>query len=261
MEQDQLNNQQELQRSLSEIVVRGKQETKPTRILRPVCVSPASPRHVDTNAITFEFYDAFNYSLLSVDRKDVRMTLGVTSANRGEGKTLVASNLAVSLAVGHEKKTVIVDLNFQRPQIDRIFGTGAGPGLIEALKDGNVVVFPTQYEQLFVLPVGGIDQTMQTADGSRPRVKSARRLSIGMKYLPSFKDVLYSLEQEFECVIVDMPAVRERDVPILFAGQLDGLLVVIDTKRTQKADLERMFRVVNDRQVVGFVFNRVREED
>lgn len=260
-QQDNIQNQAaaEAAPALHEALQRRPSE-KPVRVFKPVTISPFKTRRVDPETVAFKYYDSFNYSVLTNEYKNIRLTLGVTSANPGEGKTLVASNLAVSLALAHEKKTVLVDLNVRCPRIDAVFGTPQGPGLVEALRGDEITVWPTQIEYLSVLPVGG-GHTVSARKPASPFKKPQGAPAVRLSQLSEFRDVLYSLEQEFEFIIVDVPAINGRDFPILYAGQLEGLIVVIDSLRTKKSDLERMFRVVNEKQVLGFVFNRVRDED
>lgn len=245
---------------VEDIVLPKRQESKPVRMLKPVMISPYKARRIDPDVVAFDFYDSFNYSILTNDHKGARLTLGITSANPGEGKTLVASNLAVSLALAHEKKTVLVDLNVRRPRVDGVFGTPQGPGLVEALRGETITVWPTQVEHLSVLPAGGGAGSAHRKPAQSLKPPSGHQ-SVRLNQLAEFRDILYSLEQEFEFIIVDVPAINGRDFPILYAGLLEGLLVVIDSTRTKRKDLEKMFRVVNEKQVLGFVFNRVRDAE
>src|SRR6266850_1614466 len=104
--------------------------------VKPIVYNSAKAVDIDEETVAFEFYNCFNYSLLPKRKHDVRLTMGITSANRGEGKTLVSSNLAVSLTRGYQKKTVLVDLNIQRPRLHEVFGTPLAPGLMDALHNG-----------------------------------------------------------------------------------------------------------------------------
>jgi Mrp family chromosome partitioning ATPase len=246
---------------VEDIILPQRQESKPVRVLKPVTVSPYKARRIDPDVVAFNFYDSFNYSILTSEHKDVRLTLGITSANPGEGKTLVASNLAVSLALAHEKRTILVDLNVRRPCIDKVFGTPQGPGLVEALRGEDITVWPTQVEHLSVLPAGGGGAHAGSRKDSQQFKRPNGHQSVRLNQLAEFRDILYSLEQEFEFIVVDIPAINGREFPILYAGQLEGLLVVLDATRTKKKDLEKMFRVVNEKQVLGFVFNRVRDAE
>ena len=232
------------------------------RLLKPVIIIPEQGKYVDPNAVSSRFYNCFHYSLLSKDRTGVNLTVGITSANPGEGKTLVASNLAVSLAVANQRDTVLVDMNMRSPRIHRIFGTELSPGLVEALSDTTIRISKTQIEHLCVLPAGNlggslvVDYIPPDGEGAPSAADSA---SVGLEHVAAFRDVLYSLRQEFEFVIVDMPAMQEPFTPLLLVHQMDGILVVVDAKRTRHEDIQRIFQHVNEKQILGFVFNRASE--
>ncbi len=228
-------------------------EQTPVKVQKEIVYAPVAGKRVDETTVNFKYYNSFNYSLLSTDKSNLQLTLGITSANPGEGKTLVASNLALSLTLGFGRKAVVVDLNIHRPRLHEVFGVPVGPGLIDALQNGFVHVSWTQVENLAVLPSGTWRTRHAAGDhgGSLP--------PIGLEHMASFGEVIRSLEQSFDFVVVDMPSINSRNFPILFANQLDGLIVVIDAEKTKKEDIEKMFQQVNEQQVLGFVFNRVRD--
>ena len=240
-------------------------ENKLIRLIKSIVVNPEVGKQIDNNIVAFRYYNCFNYSLLSKDHKDVNLTLGITSPNPGEGKTLVASNLGVSLALGYQKKTVLVDLNVQRPRLHEIFSTALSPGLFESFKDGTIAVSRTAIEHLYILSAGTFLQSCKPAEGwssdSDLSSQALREPPLGLVQIAAFRDVIYSLEQEFEFVIIDMPSVNSSGFPILFANQLNGLLIVVNVGNTKSDEIDRMFRMVNERQVLGFVFNRVKDEN
>jgi Mrp family chromosome partitioning ATPase len=219
-------------------------ESKLVRIAKTVIVTSDSPGEIDDKIVSARYYNCFNYSLLPKGQTDVKLSLGITSPNPRDGKTLVASNLAVALAMSYQRKTVLVDLNIQHPRVHEVFGTSLRPGLLEAFNDVTIQVSATQIEHLFVLSAGG--------SMARP---------LGLDQLPHFRDVLYSLVQEFDFVIVDMPSMDVHGFPVLFANQLTGLFVVLNAGKTKRGEVDRMFRLLNEAQVYGFVFNRYGEEN
>jgi Mrp family chromosome partitioning ATPase len=78
--------------------------------------------------------------------------------------------------------------------------------------------------------------------------------------LSMFRDVIYSLMQGFDFVIVDMPSMNVPGFPVLFASQLNGLFVVLNAGETKRGEIDKMFRLLNESQVYGFVFNRYKED-
>jgi Mrp family chromosome partitioning ATPase len=240
------------------------ENTKLVRVLRTISVGEERGKYIDERTVRFKYYNAFNYSLLSRNSGEVNLTLGITSPNRGEGKTLIACNLAVSLAMGSQKKTCLIDLNVHNPQLHRIFGVPQTPGLLDALRDTTIHVSPTAVEHLTVLtsgiPSAGPDPRPQDTALPIRHVQLSPTPFLGLEQLTAFRDILYSLEQAYDFIIVDMPAISNQGVPVLFANQLNGLLVVVDTLRTKKEDLDSMFRSINKNQVLGFVYNRYKDD-
>ncbi|HLF14998.1 MAG TPA: CpsD/CapB family tyrosine-protein kinase [Bacteroidota bacterium] len=243
----------------------GKKEHRLVRLIKSVVENPVKGNRIDESVVKFRYFNSFNYTALAGSGQDVNLTLGITSANRGEGKTLVACNLAVSLAMGFQKKTILVDLNFAKPRVHDIFGLANGPGLAEAFTNGAIHVSRTSVEHLYVLNSGVVplfhDTGSPTAQASpAPRGRGRLKPLLGLDQLTAFRDVIYSLEQEFDFVIVDMPSAVSDEIPVLFIGQLNGLLVVVDSGKTRKEDLDNMFQKINPHQVLGFVFNRLDEK-
>jgi protein-tyrosine kinase len=217
-------------------------ENKLVRLAKTVVVTSNGVGDIDSKIVSVRYYNCFNYSLLPKEQSEVKLSLGITSPNPKDGKTLVASNLAVAIAMSYQRKTVLVDLNIQHPKIHEVFGVPMRPGLVEAFNDVAIHVSSTRVEHLFVLSAGG---TML-----RP---------LGLDQLSFFRDVVYSLIQEFDFVIVDMPPMNAQGFPALFTNQLSGVLVVLSVGKTKRAEIDKMFRVLNEAQVFGFVFNRVKE--
>jgi len=233
-------------------------ETRSNPVVRAdsnIIVNPVRSRYIDDNIVSSHYFNSFNYSVLAEHKNSVHLTLGVTSANRGEGKTLTASNLAVSLTLGYQRKTVLVDLNPHVPRVHEIFGAPVGPGLMEALNGGGIHVTPTPIENLSVLTAG-------RSNGHSAGHKIKRdSLPLGVEHTAAFGAVIHALQEEFNFIIVDMPAMNIREFPILFINHLDGVFVVVETRKTKRRDIEKMLHRLNKHQVLGFVFNRVQDDD
>lgn len=250
--------------TIEEPNIQNENERKLITLTRALAYSPVKGKFIDNSVVAFKYYNCFNYPFLSKENRDVYLTMGITSPNPREGKTLVASNLAVSLAMGYQKRTILVDMNLINPRLHEIFGTSLSPGLYEAMTDGTITVTQTQVDNLGLLSAGaprshrnGPAAAAASNGTKRRNGKQERQPPVGLEFLPAFREVLATLEQEFDFIIVDMPPINSRDFPVLYASQLNGLVVVVDTGKTRKDDVEKMFRQVNEQQVLGFVFNRV----
>jgi protein-tyrosine kinase len=82
----------------------------------------------------------------------------VASALPGEGKTFTALNLAFSMAMEKDLQVVLVDGDVPKPQISKMFGAAAEPGLLDAVSDPGTqlepLILPTDVPNLFLLPAG-----------------------------------------------------------------------------------------------------------
>ncbi len=212
----------------------------------------------DETVISPQFYNNINFSILMKEHSFGKLVIGITSANISEGKTLVAANLAVSLALARQAKTLIVDLNIRKPEIHKVFGVSVAPGFVEALTEFTISVSPTSLKDLFVLSTGNITNNALTA--MQLKSKNITNIKndpvVGLDQLPAFRDIMYSLAKEFDFVIVDLPSIDEPCLPILFSKQLDGLIAVVSAGKTKHKDVNKLLNLLGYDHVLGFVVNR-----
>jgi Mrp family chromosome partitioning ATPase len=86
---------------------------------------------------------------------DIRV-LAICSAEPGDGRTMLAANLAHSLA-RQGREVVLVSSDLRRPEVERLLGLGHGPGLAEALQDDPIpaiAMLVSINDHLLVLPAG-----------------------------------------------------------------------------------------------------------
>jgi len=125
--------------------------------------------------------------LHKAETEEVQVIL-VTSASAGEGKTTLATQLAMSLA-RHQRRTVLVDFDLRRPALDGIFGLSVEPGVCEILRSRGAVQpvpRPTAVEHLTVLTAGRWDRQTLAA------------LANG-----AAKTLLDELRAEYDFVVID----------------------------------------------------------
>jgi Mrp family chromosome partitioning ATPase len=210
--------------------------------LVPMTISDDRLDHLDSRMVSKKFYNNFNFSKLPQSLNKMNISLGITSANSKEGKTLVASNMAVSLAKAYRQKTVLVDLNFKNPNLHKVFGAQLQPGLAEAMQNRMLRVTPTMVDDLFLLSAG-----------------DCKQYEPGIKDTMALREILYTLKSEFDFIIVDMAAVFPfEEFPVHFINEIDGLITVVDAQNTRQEHLDKIYKHVDEKRFIGYIFNRVK---
>ena len=174
-------------------------------------------------------------------------TLVVTSTGPGEGKTLVASNLAVAMALAGQR-VLLVDCDLRRSRVHELFGLDQEPGLSNVLV-GNAkaseAVRKTEVAGLWVLPSG------RTPPNPAELLSSKR-----------FKDMVQSLGDHFDAVIIDTPPAIVVADPLVVASVASGVIFVVGAEMTSRhaarAALEQLHR--GHVRILGAVLNRVQLE-
>ncbi len=167
-----------------------------------------------------ESVDATRALLLRAAHAEGLRTLMVTSALQGEGKTLLSSHLATSLARAG-LKVVLVDGDLRRPSLHRLFGLELGPGLSDVLRgqaDLEAVARPGSLAGLTVIPAGEWDY--------------AAVRGLGQHRLPSLFE---KLRAQYDFVIVDSAPVLPVADSLAIGQLVDGVVfsVLRDVSRLQ----------------------------
>ncbi|MGI9613084.1 MAG: polysaccharide biosynthesis tyrosine autokinase [Acidimicrobiales bacterium] len=171
-------------------------------------------------------------------------SLIVTSASPSEGKSLTSSNLAIALAQ-NGSRCVLVSADLRRPTLEKLFGMeGPRPGLSEYL---------AATAELNAEKVPGINNLWLIRAGTPPSNPGELLNS------DRFEQMVKELEREdVEYVVIDTPPVLSTADAVSAARYVDGVIVVVDTERTEtsdllqvRADLER-----SGSNLIGAVMNR-----
>jgi len=112
-----------------------------------------------------EAVDGVAARLLRKAECDQTHVILITSAVSGEGKTTLATQLAMSLARA-QRRTVLVDFDLRQPTLDGAMGLPLGPGICEALRgEGDIMdmVQPTETEGLSAVTAGSWNRQVLAA--------------------------------------------------------------------------------------------------
>lgn len=176
--------------------------------------------------------------------------IGISSALSGEGKSLTAINLGYTLAQ-LDKKVVLIDCDMRRPTLAEKLRIQKYPGLSNYLTGQNRLEELVQNcgirmeeDAFYVISAG------QSPPNPIELLSSSR-----------MAELLDSLRQIYDYVILDLPPVGEVSDALAVAKETDGILLVVRQNycnRVALKDTIHHFEFVNAR-IVGVVFNCVVE--
>src|SRR5262249_3549316 len=134
----------------------------------------------------------------------------VTSPNKGDGKSLLIANLAVSIAQSG-KRVLLIDADCRRPRQHKVFNVRAESGLasvIGGMDDLPAAVVATAVPGLWLLPCGPVPPN------------PAELLTS-----PRFKHLLDEMREQYDFVLVDTPPLLAVTDPCVVAPRVDGLFL------------------------------------
>jgi len=216
----------------------------------------AAPRwQLDPNAIVFS--ESYNHGFGAEQFRTLRSRLYqmrdtskmkrvlVTSAISGEGKTLVATNLAQAIALERDRKVLLIDGDLRAAKLHLPLGAPLSPGLSEFLcgevAEGEIIQHGKEGNLCFI------------AAGSL--VKNASEL-LSNGRLPKLLDRVAPL---FDWVILDSPPCLPVSDAGVLASFVDGVLLVVRAGSTPSALAQKARKQLQERNVVGVVLNAVNE--
>ena len=174
-------------------------------------------------------------------------TLVVTSPGPGEGKTTTACNLAVTLAQAGNS-VILVDADFRRPALHRVFGVNADIGLGNLIlgdKTEDEVIQPTKVPRLRVVCTGVTPANPSELLGSSSMQRTLERLCA-----------------KADVVMLDTPPVTAVTDATVLGALVDGVVVVVERGGTSGAALTRSIETMQGvgARIIGLVLNRARAE-
>ncbi len=171
-------------------------------------------------------------------------TLAISSPGQGEGKTLTAINLAISMAMEIDQSVLLVDLDLRKPSIARYFNCEATAGLSDyLLRDIPLqhILFNPRIDRLVVLP------------GSKQIYNSSEMLSS-----PKMIQLIEEIKARYSrrIIIFDLPPVLLTDDALAFSPYVDAMLLVVEDGKTKKNELNRAANLLKSSNMLGVIVNK-----
>ena len=176
-------------------------------------------------------------------------TIALTSALPGEGKTLVAVNLAAALAA-QEERVLLIDADFRAPAVHRVLLLPQAPGftniLVDHLSIPRVVREVPGLPNLSVITSGRVPPNPAEVTGS------AR-----------MRQIIEELRGSFDRIIFDGPPVLGATDAVVLASAVDGVLLVLRKGRIDRRAVRRMSEILDHTRatILGGVLNGIDKSD
>lgn len=178
---------------------------------------------------------------------DTTRSIMISSPSPGDGKTTIACNLAAGLAL-NGRRILLVDGNFRRPEIHRIFAVGNEQGFSDVLNGAlpfDQAVQETQVPNLSIMPSG-------------PRPVNATEIFESQLLVDFIERAL----EEFDHVIFDSGPLMVVSESVAMAPRVDGVVSVVRARGNSRGLLGRMREVLRQIKAehLGVVLNAVRAQ-
>ena len=164
----------------------------------------------------------------------------VASAIAGEGKTLTAANIALTLSNSYRKRVLIIDADLRRPTMHKVFRIDTSFGLTDGLDPGasKPIVVRQITSRLALLPAG------------RPITDPMAGLTS-----PRVRQLIDEAREIFDWIIVDTPPLVLLPDANLLASMVDAALLVVRAQSTPHAMVKRAVDAIGRSRLMGVVLN------
>ncbi len=241
--------------ALTELLTTVRAETEATRRATSVplmgCQTvtfPAMTRPIlltgDENTTThtaFESYRSLRTKIVRLQSSQGIRSLAISSAVSGEGKTVSALNLAISLSQLETQRVLLVDADIRTAGLSEIVGVTEKVGLSELLH-GNCTfdkaVLATNIPRLYM--VGAGEPTSAASD---------------LFACSKWKEFVGWCNEIFDMVIVDCPPILGLADFDLITAVCDGVMIVVRARKTKRETLAEISQHLQGKKVLGVLLN------
>lgn len=208
----------------------------------PAVVAKRRAAAEELAAEVLESFRALRMNVRFAFPTEQRVAVAISSAGPGDGKSLVAANLALSFAEAG-LRTVLVDADIRRGTLHAVFDIARVPGLVDYLSGAATredIVRPTSSERLTIIPCG-------TRRQRGPELLTSPRLI----------ELVHELRAEYDVVLIDTPPLCAGIDAYVLSSSVQNMLMVLRTGSTDRKMAEAKLKLVDQLpiRVIGAVLN------
>jgi len=213
--------------------------------IEPFCVDASAESRLVTlgeaKEIGSEKFRVLRARLGNLKTKGNIRTVVITSAVPGDGKSLVALNLAISLAKHTEERILIIEGDLHKSVFAGRIGLRGSRGLSEWFSSESPIekhMYHMRDSMLWVLPAG-----------------VPRQHPLGMLQSARFIELMDRLKTNFDWILIDAPPLQPSADVNYLSQQSDGILLVVREGNTPAKLLKKGLETLDSARVLGVVFN------
>ena len=172
-------------------------------------------------------------------------TILVTSAMSGEGKSLIAVNLAITIAAELHSHALLVDCDLRNPSLSRLFGLGDAKGLSSYLLGQAEIpdlLIKTSIDKLTFIAAGNLEENPVELIGSN-------------KMTSLVQDLKTRYDDRF--IILDSSPVLATTEPSVLNKMVDGIILVILSGKTPRESISQAVKMLDKEKILGVVLNNL----
>lgn len=164
----------------------------------------------------------------------------IASALPGEGKSLTATNLALTLSESYRRRVLLVDADLRRPSLHEVFQVPNASGLSDGLSA------PSEHK----LALTQITPLLMLLTAGKPELDPMGAITSGR-----MRQVVEEASAAFDWVIIDTPPVGLLTDANLLAAMVDAAVLVVRAGRTPLPAVQRAADAIGRDRVLGIVLN------
>jgi len=199
---------------------------------------------LDSQAPELDAYRILRTQILQKTRETGGNTIMITSAVPGEGKTVTAINLSITLAREFQQTVLLMDCDLRNQMVHRYMGYESKGGVIDYLLNDRPM------SELITWP--GVEK-LTVVSGGRKMTESSELLgSLRMREL--VEDLRTRYPSRY--VIFDMPAILDGADALAFVPLVDHVVLTVREGLTSIQDVKRSIELLPPGKLLGLVINR-----
>lgn len=199
------------------------------------------------NHSSADIFNILRTKVLSKMRANNWTVLAITSPRADAGKSFIAANLGISIAMEENHSVLLADFDFRHPSLHQTFGIASKKGLSDFFYNDlplSELLIRPDIESLVLLPAG-------------KQIRRSSELFSSSKMLHLVSDLKNKYSDRI--IIIDLPPILGTADTMTFLPNADSCLLVVAEAESAVDDVKQSMQLIDEKKFLGSVFNKSTE--